>query len=103
MSVGMQVALLAFGGVGIWTMSRYYWLRVLACFVLLVVWGIVGIGGPLFVAIETLQGGQVDKALLTLIVFVITGGLWYIAFLQAREWLRRTRKAGFFRKRWNAR
>ena len=99
----MQIALLVIGGAMVFVVIRYYWLRILACGMLLLVWGIVAVAGPLYIAVETLQRGQIDEALLTLLICGVTGSLWYIAFMQARDWFRRTRRTGFFKKRWNAR
>ncbi|CAN7288648.1 hypothetical protein [Rhizobium sp. LjRoot254] len=103
MSVEMQVATLVIGGLVIWVVVSFYWLRVLACAGLLVVWGVVGVFVPIYLAAEAFQGGQIDKSLFTLLVCAVTGGLWYFAFNAARDWYRRMKRIGFSKKRWNAR
>lgn len=103
MSPGMQVALIAMGGIAVWIIVSFYWLRVLACAALVFIWGIVGVIVPLYLGMGAILSGNFSNGMLTLAVLAVTGTLWVIAFMQAREWLRRTRKAGFFRTPWNAR
>ena len=103
MSPGFIVAFLLLAALVAWIAFSFYWLRVLACGMLLLVWGLVGILAPLYMAADTLLSGQFVRGLGILLVFTVTGTLWILAFFQARDWYRRTRKVGFFNKRWNAR
>lgn len=81
---------------------RYYWLRIIACGLLLVLWGAVAVVAPLVATYSMLRDGNIVPALLTVAVGVFIGFFWYIGLEAALRWVKDQRARGAFWLRWNA-
>lgn len=85
-------------GLTIWLVFRYFWLRVIAVAAGLGLWFMGAIGAPLYLALKSLQDGELFIAILQLAAGVLMGTFWYIGYDGARNWLKLNR----LDRPWNA-
>lgn len=73
--------------VGLYGITRFYWLRVASCAALLGLWGLAVIVGPIYLAYDDIAAGRQFGAIFTLAISVPMAGCWYIGFDAARKWV----------------
>jgi hypothetical protein len=86
----------------VWIVFRFYWLRVLSCLLLLLLWGSFAIGGPLFVTELLVSEAAYLQAIFTALLGVWLGGICFVAAHATYKWFIFQQKfAGGFWKPWN--
>jgi uncharacterized membrane protein len=73
--------------IGLYVITRFYWLRVVSCAVLLTIWGIITLAVPIYLAYDDINDGRLFGAIFTLAVCVPMTGCWYIGFKAAHKWV----------------
>ena len=87
----------------IWTISKFYWLRVIFCILVLMLWGAFSIGAPIFLGVSKFVTGSYLEAFITITIGIFLGFFWLIGADAAKNWynLKKVSNVGFWQK-WDA-
>lgn len=79
-SIGLLVGL-------VYLICQFYWLRVASCGLVLLVWGAGSLFGPLYLAWDDFQQGNVFRGIFTLVISAVVYIPWFMALKAAKEWV----------------
>lgn len=91
LGIGLLIGLL-------YLICQFYWLRVLFCGFLLLVWGAGSFLGPLYLAWDDFKHANGFGGLFTLAISAVIYIPWFIALKAAREWIKREIECGRWTK-----
>jgi hypothetical protein len=81
---------------------RFHWLRIAACAIGLIVWGVGNVALPHYFAFDALLHGDVAQALIPYAFGGGSGVLWLVAATAAFAWMRREGTTGNLWRDWYA-
>ena len=98
-----MIVQIAIGALLLWVILKFYWLRVIACTLLLIVWGAFAIIAPLGLAFSSFAQGNLFVGGMQIAIVGFMGAFWSIGARAAHSWVRQQQKYELFWQPWNAR